>query len=132
MWLVFLLFSEILTLHSRVDGGSAAYMYHDLKRELEYMKHELKARLACENQSVYRYEWGEEFAIVNSEEARKKKIVIHNVQADLADIERALFKLDIGMYGICEETGERLTLEQLRILPTARCMQDFSYEVLRT
>lgn len=100
--------------------------YHDIKRELEFMRNELKARLDCE----YHYEWGEEFGVTETEEVRKKKMVLHNVQADLADIERALFKMDIGLYGICEETGNRLSLEQLRILPTARSIYEFSFQRL--
>ncbi|MBY5991849.1 TraR/DksA family transcriptional regulator [Ferrimonas balearica] len=40
-------------------------------------------------------------------------------QANLARIERALAKMAEGRYGICERSGEPISLERLRVLPEA-------------
>jgi len=42
----------------------------------------------------------------------------------VADIDRALRKLDQGTYGVCEECGKRIPRHRLRVLPfAALCRQ---------
>ena len=38
----------------------------------------------------------------------------------LADVERAIAKLDVGTYGLSEESGEPIPLERLDVVPWAR------------
>ncbi|MTH52657.1 hypothetical protein GKZ89_04490 [Bacillus mangrovi] len=54
-------------------------------------------------------------------------LLVH-VKEELHDVEHALNKMNSGMYGICEETGQALPLESLKYLPTARCLHDFSFK----
>ncbi len=106
--------------------------YFEIKYELELMKRELKARLKQEQNRLYRMEISEEYGIAISEEEAKRKTVLHHIQEDLKDVERALLKMEIGMYGVCEETGKHLPPEQLRVMPTARTAREFLYERLKT
>lgn len=106
--------------------------YFEIKYELELMKRELKARLKQEQNRLYRMETSEEYGLVMSEEEAKRKTLLHHIQEDLKDVERALLKMEIGMYGVCEETGKLLPLEQLRIMPTARTADELLYERLKT
>ena len=45
---------------------------------------------------------------------------IENESEELREINRALDKLDAGTYGICEATGEYISVERLRAMPYTR------------
>ncbi|MFX3622625.1 MAG: TraR/DksA family transcriptional regulator [Ectobacillus sp.] len=107
--------------------------YNDIRKELELMRRELRSRLDQEKHNLYLMEMGGElFEGLTGNQEQKRRTVLHHIQQDLKDVERALFKMDIGMYGICEETGQPLSLEQLRIIPTACTVHEFVYERLKT
>ncbi len=42
------------------------------------------------------------------------------LRATLADVERALAKLDEGTYGLCEQCGKPIGEDRLEAMPTAR------------
>lgn len=46
--------------------------------------------------------------------------ILDQVEGELADVERALQKLDEGTYGVCEACGEPIEDERLEALPAAR------------
>ncbi len=46
--------------------------------------------------------------------------ILEQVEAELADVERALQRLDDGGYGTCEACGERIADERLEAMPAAR------------
>jgi RNA polymerase-binding transcription factor DksA len=46
--------------------------------------------------------------------------ILDQVEAELADVERALHKLDEGTYGRCEACNEPIEDERLEALPAAR------------
>ena len=47
-----------------------------------------------------------------------------NLQSLLADVERALSKLDEGVYGLCEECGQPIAPARLEAMPATRyCVQ---------
>ncbi|HZN16351.1 MAG TPA: TraR/DksA C4-type zinc finger protein [Acidimicrobiales bacterium] len=46
--------------------------------------------------------------------------ILEQVAAELADVERALQRLDEGTYGRCEACGEPIEEERLEALPAAR------------
>ena len=48
--------------------------------------------------------------------------ILKQQKDELADVDHALAKFDDGSYGICEETGEEIPLERLRVEPQARCI----------
>ncbi|WP_010282611.1 TraR/DksA C4-type zinc finger protein [Bacillus timonensis] len=96
--------------------------YAEIKAELELTKKELLSRLMQSTQ----YEVSQELLFQN-EQTEKEKIVINHIKEDLSDVERALTKMESGMFGICEETGAKIPIEKLRILPTARTIFEFSF-----
>ncbi|WP_078547265.1 TraR/DksA family transcriptional regulator [Litchfieldia alkalitelluris] len=99
--------------------------YAEIKAELELTRRELLKRLS----STTDFEMSKEFLPENST-SEKEKLVLHHVKEDLQDVERALGKLHYGSYGICEETGQHIPLDKLKILPTARTVNDFTFSEL--
>jgi DnaK suppressor protein len=99
--------------------------YAEIKAELELTRKELIKRLSNTTIMEASYE-----LLFEDPSNEKEKMVIHHVKEDLQDVERALEKLQYGSYGICEETGEHIPLDKLKILPTARTIYDFSFSDL--
>jgi RNA polymerase-binding transcription factor DksA len=51
--------------------------------------------------------------------------ILERVEAELADIEHALRRLDEGTYGLCEACGQPIGDERLEAMPAARfCLKD--------
>lgn len=55
-------------------------------------------------------QWEQEFTLAR----------IENETEELKEINRALEKIDIGTYGICEATGDFISIERLRAMPYTR------------
>lgn len=57
---------------------------------------------------------------------RLSQVAVHDrLQTALADVERALVKLEEGSYGTCDVCGEPIAAERLEALPWAvRCVKD--------
>jgi RNA polymerase-binding transcription factor DksA len=57
-------------------------------------------------------------------EREKDFSILEQVESELADVERALRRLDDGTYGTCEACGESIADERLEAMPAARfCLQ---------
>jgi RNA polymerase-binding transcription factor DksA len=51
--------------------------------------------------------------------------ILENVEAELADIEHAMRRIDEGSYGTCEACGKPIGDERLEAMPAARfCLED--------
>lgn len=46
------------------------------------------------------------------------------LETELKDVNDALAKIETGMYGICEKTGEAIPLDRLQAYPAARTLVD--------
>ncbi|MFB7140099.1 TraR/DksA family transcriptional regulator [Gottfriedia sp. NPDC056225] len=94
-----------------------------IKQELEVIKNELLHRLFSEpiSSSVIEYHHS------IYEETNKHLMLVEDMQNDLYDIEIALQKIDNGLYGYCEVTGQPIPIDKLKILPTGRTLEDFSF-----
>ncbi len=58
-------------------------------------------------------------------ERSKEQAIRHGIDQDLADVERALRKLDEGTYGRCEACGREIGARRLEAVPMARyCVDD--------
>ncbi len=58
-------------------------------------------------------------------EREKDLSILENVEAELADIEHALARLNDGTYGTCEACGRPIDDARLEALPAARlCLED--------
>ena len=56
--------------------------------------------------------------------ARRSSRSSSSVEAELADVDRALERLDQGTYGRCDACGEAIAEERLEVVPAARfCVQ---------
>ncbi|UPM53124.1 TraR/DksA family transcriptional regulator [Gottfriedia acidiceleris] len=94
-----------------------------IKQELELIKNELLHRLFSEPISSTDIE--QQHSIF--EETNKHHILVEDMQNDLYDIEIALQKIDHGLFGYCEVTGQAIPIEKLKVLPTGRTLEDFSF-----
>ena len=64
-------------------------------------------------------------------EREKDRSILEQVEAELADVERALQRLDDGTYGTCEVCGKTIPDERLEALPAARLCLDHQAEAER-
>ncbi|TYR82649.1 conjugal transfer protein TraR [Priestia megaterium] len=87
--------------------------YLSIGQELAIIKEELQERLMKyynKDQSSYIDE--------------KERYLIEIIKADLKDVEHALSKLDVGLFGIDEITGKQMSIHKLKVIPTARTEED--------
>ncbi|MGQ0617796.1 MAG: TraR/DksA family transcriptional regulator [Acidimicrobiia bacterium] len=56
----------------------------------------------------------------DGDEARRGLSILEQIEAEFADIDRALERLDRGTYGRCEACHEPIGDERLEALPAAR------------
>jgi RNA polymerase-binding transcription factor DksA len=60
-------------------------------------------------------------------ELEKDMSIRNNIEAELADIERALRRVDDGTYGTCEACGRKIPQTRLQAIPATRfCVKDQS------
>jgi len=58
-------------------------------------------------------------------EREKDVSIIERVEAELADVEHALRRIDDGSYGLCEACGKPIDAARLDAMPAARlCLDD--------
>jgi DnaK suppressor protein len=58
-------------------------------------------------------------------EREKDLSILERIEAERADVERALKRADEGMYGLCEACGREIAKARLEIRPAARfCVDD--------
>lgn len=90
-----------------------------IRYELQLVRDELRSRLF--DYSLFESSCNEEV---------KNSTLMYHIKEELQDVERALFKIKNGTYGVCEETKEVIPFEKLRIIPTARTVYDFFFQEL--
>jgi DnaK suppressor protein len=94
--------------------------YAEIKAELELTKQELELHLL----KSFDVEMASEY-VFGLGLTKKQTFMFHTIQEDLIDVNRALLKMNLRLYGICEETGNQIPIEKLKIIPTARTIYDF-------
>ena len=57
-------------------------------------------------------------------EREKDLAILESIEAELADVEHALRRLDDGTYGTCEACGRPIDEERLEALPATRLCRD--------
>jgi len=87
-------------------------------------KNEIKNYLTGENRQVVETALDEgDWSVVDlSEDISLRKLTTH--RESLLRIDEALRKIDEGTYGICEDCGEEISPERLKILPYATLCRD--------
>jgi RNA polymerase-binding transcription factor DksA len=65
-------------------------------------------------------------------EREKDFSILEQIEAELADVERAMHRLDDGSYGRCESCREPISDERLEVIPAARfCLRHQEQAELR-
>lgn len=83
------------------------------KDELNYLKSSIMREDAAENRnSAGNLEDG-----VSSMEKEQLNQLAARAQKFIADLERALFRIKNGTYGVCKDTGKLISKERLRAVP---------------
>ena len=59
-----------------------------------------------------------------TQEWSQRTAVLADARAELADIDRALGRIDDGSYGVCSNCGKRVTVPRLEARPTAELCID--------
>ncbi|GAA2043942.1 TraR/DksA C4-type zinc finger protein [Agromyces tropicus] len=54
-----------------------------------------------------------------SQEWSQRTAVLHDVEHELDDVDRALARIEDGSYGVCERCGAKITVGRLEARPTA-------------
>ncbi|MFJ5963469.1 MULTISPECIES: TraR/DksA family transcriptional regulator [unclassified Bacillus (in: firmicutes)] len=93
---------------------------HMIYMELLQMKDELQSKLF----EYASFRSPAEHVTMNHD---KTTTLLYHIKEELQDVSLALAKIEQGTYGICENTGHTIPLEQMSILPTARTIDDFLY-----
>lgn len=94
--------------------------YRHIKSELELTKKELLERLNRSN-----YNDRENFhSVATIYERERNYLLDQHIHAELEDVNRALLKMEFGLYGLCEQTGQQIPYEKLKVLPTVRTMTE--------
>jgi DnaK suppressor protein len=50
----------------------------------------------------------------------RDQAILYKLQSQLTEIDAALMRISLGIYGICEKTGKSIPIERLMANPTAR------------
>ncbi|WP_375558605.1 TraR/DksA family transcriptional regulator [Bernardetia sp. OM2101] len=83
------------------------------REELDYLKKSIMREDAAENRtSAGNLEDG-----ASSMEKEQLNQLAARAQKFIADLERALFRIKNGTYGVCKDTGKLISKERLRAVP---------------
>lgn len=103
---------------------------NEFKTQLEEMKQSLEANIARlrEELELVATDEGindmEDLASLESESMHHNALLAQQHQ-QLSEVLHALSKIDNGTYGICEESGDAIPVERLRVEPHTRyCIRD--------
>jgi DnaK suppressor protein len=64
-----------------------------------------------------------------SQEWSQRTAVLHDVEHELVDVDRALARIDDGTYGVCEKCGQKISVARLEARPTATLCIDCARKV---
>lgn len=56
----------------------------------------------------------------NIEQYEQNTAILKELETELREVKHALSKIEKGTYGICEKTGEQISLKRLEAYPAAR------------
>jgi RNA polymerase-binding transcription factor DksA len=80
----------------------------------------LDVEISEQSGDIARFDANQEDQAAELNEREKDLAILEGLEADLAEIEAALQRLDEGTYGVDENTGDPIDPARLDALPTAR------------
>lgn len=104
--------------------------YEEFRVRLQAMRNELTAniaRLSAEMDDIVLDDDIDDMGDMASQQSDEEhhSALLKQQRHELAEVEHALSKLDNNTYGICEESGDTIPVERLRVEPHTRyCVQD--------
>jgi DnaK suppressor protein len=103
------------------DEATRARLRDELLRHQDFLRAEIGAQGAAPDSDDVTFVEDSGFADRgHSTEERSQVIaVVRALRSNLHDVERALSKMDAGVFGICERCGEPISIERLEALPWA-------------
>jgi len=89
-----------------------------LRDERDHLRHQL-SELGVDGETM---DYDENFADSGQVAAEKgeHRVLANSIQEALADVDRALLKLDEGTYGRCESCGAEISEPRLEAMPATR------------
>jgi RNA polymerase-binding transcription factor DksA len=124
--------------HRHADGTYAQGVESDAARQHLSHEHDRLVRLRTSLENEHLHDEPQEDsaaelshvdqhpadAASDSFEREKEFSILEQVHAELADVDRALRRLDEGSYGSCEVCGDSIGDERLAVMPAARFCVD--------
>ena len=113
-----------------MDQAEARERIHQEKERVSALVTDLRAEGLGESEGEQLSElsaYDQHQAELGSETFEREKdiSILESLETELADLEKALRKIDEGTYGICEACGKPIPAERLQAMPAARlCVQD--------
>lgn len=93
----------------------------DIRKQLEEERAgRLEERAHLEEDLSYEADYGFGEGDPGIYERERAMAMIEDVNERIAEIDRALQKLEDGTYGVCEVCGEEIPIERLEIIPSTR------------
>ena len=103
---------------------------HEIQKSLEKNRKILSERIKIEEQESgsYKSTNPERSDLARQYDRRqRKKLLLARAQEQLSEVEAALQRLENGGYGVCLSCSQPISLERLRVIPSAafcvRCQQ---------
>jgi DnaK suppressor protein len=100
--------------------------FEQIRHELKVTKKELVDRLSKADYDMEASLSNVFSSVSRIYEQEKSTILQQRMRAELEDVNRALLKMELGLYGMCENSGELIPFDKLKVIPTARTTQEAS------
>ena len=104
-----------------IDEAKMAELRSSLEEQQENLRREIVAQGGDPDSDEAEFDVEPGFADSAHSTAERARLlsVMKALRANLRWVSRALTKMDLGTYGICERCGEPISLERLEALPWA-------------
>lgn len=104
-----------------MDAEQVARYRADLEAQRQHLREEIAGMGGDPDSDVAEFDVERGFADSAQSTAERERLlsVMRALRSNLGWVERALRKMDLGTYGVCESCGEPIATERLEALPWA-------------
>jgi DnaK suppressor protein len=104
-----------------LDEATLARLREELLRHRSFLRTEIQSQGADPDSDDAAFVDDAGFADRGHSTGERSQViaVVRALRSNLADVERAVSKMDAGTYGVCERCGRPIGLERLEALPWA-------------
>jgi YteA family regulatory protein len=108
---------QLISEKNRLEERIKEHDHYDLNKSMSFSTGELS-----------QYDNHPADSATDTYERGKDIALFEHLTQELEDVEAALTRIENGNYGICEVSGQKIPLERLEALPTARTVIEYSKE----